>query len=188
MSARGELPDHALPSLPLRLYCPLTGSFTHPGVTRLRPSILSSFTPRIRIRYLTTFPDLATPSILPRPRPCRCQNIFWRCTQLLLKHCFMSPLLTTPTPSILACLPITNIKYRPQHHPLHHCFLPLVNVRPHCMISRFFEYPRICPLSPGPVPMPLVHISHHLSEEPQMQPLHLLGNLRQQNPGLQPQK
>ena len=39
---------------------------------------------------------------------------------------------TTP-PSLVAHIPVTNIKYRTQLHPLRHCCLPLVNVRPPCL-------------------------------------------------------
>ena len=43
---------------------------------------------------------------------------------------------------------------RPQRHQLRNCCLPLVNVRPQFLSSRFIEYPRHWRASPDPVPIP----------------------------------
>ena len=76
MFSRGAYPLMPLPYLPFWPYSTHTVSLAQPGVTFLRPSILRSITPWIRISYVPTFPALATPSGFPTPKLCRCQNLF----------------------------------------------------------------------------------------------------------------
>ena len=76
MSARGVYPLMSLLSLPCQSPCLHTGSFTHPGVTFLQPSITRPVVTFIRLQYLPASPALSTPDGFPTSHPCRCHNIF----------------------------------------------------------------------------------------------------------------
>ena len=158
-----------------------TGSFARPGVTCLGTSISRPIAPCIRLHYLPDYPTLATPARFPALRPCRRQNIFYCCTQLLSSRRFLTPRITDSLPFLVARLPVKNFQHRPQLHPLHHYCLPLVNLRPQCLGSRFLEQLCLCLAYPGPVPLPLCLLPRHLYEETHVQSLQLLGHSHQQN-------
>ena len=69
MCARGGYLLMPPSTLPYRPSCLQTGSFAHPGVTCLCPSIPQPVATCISLRYLPAPSALATPEGLPTPRP-----------------------------------------------------------------------------------------------------------------------
>ena len=76
MSVRGAYLLIPHPSLCCRPSCLHTRSFTHPGVTCLRPSIPRPVALCIRLCYLPASLTLAMPTIFPTMLPCRRRNFF----------------------------------------------------------------------------------------------------------------
>ena len=170
MSSRGGLPAHG-PSLSPLLTVLSSHRIIFPPGRHLSPSYHTEVLHSLDHNPLHTH--------LPRPRhTCPIPNAepLPPSKYLLTLHSadFETPFDNTMSHEactyLVACLPTANVKYRTQHQLLHHCRLPLFNVRPQCLRSCLFEYTCHCCISPGPIPLLLSPLSCHLSEESHVQP------------------
>ena len=82
--------------------------------------------------------------------------------------------LAASPPSVVVCISVTNLNYWRQYHPLRYYHILLVNVHPQYLCSHFLEYTCRCRASSGPVPLPLGHLTHFISEETHMHPSRFL--------------
>ena len=155
MSAQRGISAHAPSVYPLPTFVSPQSIFSHSSITWIRPSTPSTISLCVRPRYIPSSSTLTTPAILLTPRPCCRQNLFQRSTQLLPSGRFSPPRLTVPPTYLLSRLPVANLQYQYQRHPIRHFLLPIVNVLTQCLGSRFFVHLRRCLVSPGPVPLPL---------------------------------